>query len=316
MSYWFGKRVLVTGGAGFVGSHLVDALLERGAIVKVPRSMPTDLRHPAHANRVVGEVEPDVVFHLAANCGGIGKNKAHPATLLQDNALMGINIVNACVNHSVQKLVTLGTVCMYPKFAVVPFVEDWLFNGRPEETNEAYGTAKRMLYIYLKAVREEFGVKYPMVIPTNMYGPRDHFDLEDSHVIPALIRKFIEAGDGPVMLWGTGQASRDFLYVTDCVEALLLIGEEYDGVDPINLGNENEVKISDLATMIQRIVGHRGEIIWDSSKPDGQPRRCVRAEAAKALGWVPTVRLQEGLWNTIDWYMGDTSWELPDGVEL
>ena len=320
--FWKGKRVLCCGGSGFLGSHLVDALIDRGAIVKVPRSTKYDLRERSDTSIAYWKADPEIVFHLASNSGGIGLNQAHPATLLRDNALMGLNVIEEARRYGVQKLVLVSTACAYPKFAPVPFLEECIWDGYPEETNAAYGTAKRLLMVYLQAARQEFGFNGITLIPTNMYGERDAFDPQRSHVIPALIKKFVEAKElheSTIPVWGTGRASRDFLYVKDCVGALLLAAERYERPEPLNLGSGREVNIMCLTDMIKDAVGYPGGIAWDSSKPDGQPRRALNSNAARrALGWEAETRLEVGLRATVAWYLDhrDTwQWSNPE-VEL
>jgi GDP-L-fucose synthase len=319
--YWTGKRVLVPGGSGFLGSHLVDALRILGADVLVPRSGRYDLRYPEGAAEMyVRAGRVDVVFHLAANVGGIGLNQAHPATLLRDNALMGLNVVEGARLAGVPKLVLVSTTCMYPKHAPVPFIEECVWDGYPEETNAAYATAKRMLMVYLQAIRQEHGFNGVTVIPTNLYGPRDTFNPQRSHVIPALVKKFVEAKEQhnpTVGVWGSGRATRDFLYVQDCVEALLLVAERYDRPEPLNLGSGREVPILYLADIVRKAVGYPGDVAWDTSRPDGQPRRALNSNAARrALGWEASTRLEDGIRATVEWYLENREGWRYEGVEL
>jgi len=306
VNFWKNKRVIVTGGSGFLGSHLADALREQGCEPIIPRSIDYDLRYTAsdffdQFNKV------DIVFNLAANVGGIGYNQAHPYVMFYDNILMGTAIIDACIHSGVKKIVQVGTVCMYPKFAPIPFREESIWDGYPENTNAPYGLAKKMLLVQLQAARQEFGFNGIYVILTNLYGPRDEFSPARSHVIPAMIAKFTEAKEknqDEVVIWGSGKASRDFLYVKDAANGLLLAAEIYDSPEPLNLGSGNEVNISALVYMLQNLIDYKGKISYDISKPDGQPRRKLSILAAKqALGWQPETKLQDGLRETIDWYM-------------
>lgn len=309
-NFWTDKRVVITGAGGFLGSHLLDALQPLGAAIYAPRQSTYDLRCPTqclgmlrHArSQLDGDI--DILFNLAANVGGIGYNANHPYSLFYDNMLIGLNVINSGL-HRVKKLVQVGTVCAYPKFARPPFREEMLWDGYPEETNAPYGLAKKMALVQLQAARAEYGLNGIYILPTNLYGPRDEFDPARSHVIPALIRKCIEARDtGQVVkIWGTGSASRDFLYVTDAARALLLAAEHYDSPAPLNVGSGAEIRITALAYLIQELTGHTGGVEWDRSKPDGQPRRGLNISLAKqALGWEPVTSLRDGLTKTIEWY--------------
>lgn len=302
------KRVIVTGGAGFLGSFLVEKLQRRGVTdVFVPRSINYDLRHPSAIRRMLKDVQPDVVIHLAARVGGIGANLKHPAEFFYDNLMMGVQLLHECWRVGVEKFVAIGTVCSYPKFTSVPFREEDLWNGYPEETNAPYGLAKKMLLVQSQAYRQQYGLNSIFLVPVNLYGPRDNFDLESSHVIPALIRKFIEAknrGDGHITVWGTGKSTREFLYVEDAAEGILLATERYNGNVPVNLGSGNEISIKDLVHLLARLTKFDGDIHWDTTRPDGQPRRCLDTTKAEELfGFRAHTSLEKGLGRTIDWYM-------------
>lgn len=316
-AFWRRKRVIVTGGAGFLGSVVVEKLKERGAAaIIVPRSEDYDLRDVTAIRRLLsdaagrphaaGQLSDTVVIHLAARVGGIGANRAHPAEFFYDNLLMGVQLLHEAWRAGVDKFVAIGTVCAYPKFTPVPFREQDLWNGYPEETNAPYGLAKKMLLVQSQAYRQQYGFNSIFLLPVNLYGPGDNFDLESSHVIPALIRKCVEArrrGEGRIVAWGTGAASREFLYVDDAAEGILLATERYDGPEPVNLGSGMEITIRDLLHLIARLVGFGGEIVWDATKPDGQPRRCLDTTRAEALfGFRARTRFQEGLSRTVEWY--------------
>jgi GDP-L-fucose synthase len=300
--FWAGKPVAVTGGAGFLGSAVVRDLNALGADVRVVRSADHDLRDPQAARAAVDGAS--VVVHLAANVGGIGFNRRNPAPLVYDNMMMTGNVFEQSRLAGVDKLVTACTVCAYPKFTPVPFSEDALWDGYPEESNAPYGLAKKMMLVLSDAYRRQYGFDSCVPIVANLYGPNDNFDLEDSHVIAAMIRKFVEAhdrGDAPVPLWGTGSASREFLYVDDAARALVLAGEHLDRSDPVNVGTGVETKIRDLAYLIQELVGHEGEVQWDPSKPDGQPTRYLDVTRAREwMGFEATTPLRDGLAQTID----------------
>lgn len=307
MSYFTDKNVIVTGGSGFLGSYLVKLLKEQGCNPFVPRSAHYDLRFPWCIKKMFATIGPiDTVFHLSANVGGIGYNRLHPYQLFYDNALMGIHLIEHAIRYNVRKFVAVGTVCAYPKLAPTPFREESLWDGYPEETNAAYGLAKKMLLVQLQAARQEYGFNGIYLLPTNLYGPGDNFNPAQSHVIPALIRKCVKAkavAAEAVEVWGTGRASRDFLYVEDAAQAILLAAEKYEWGDPLNLGSGQEVRIEVLLHHIMELVGYKGKVVWDKTKPDGQPRRVLDTKGAKAvLGWTAQTPLREGLKKTIEWY--------------
>jgi GDP-L-fucose synthase len=303
-------RVLVTGGGGFLGSHLVGRLQAEGIEPFVARRRDYDLTSEADARRLYEDSQPDLVFHLAAEVGGIGANRASPGRYWYANLLMGVNVLEQARVHEVTKTVMLGTICAYPKLTPVPFREEELWNGYPEETNAPYGIAKKALLVGAQAYREQYGTNAIYLLPVNLYGPGDNFDLETSHVIPALVRKMIEArdrGDDQVVLWGDGSPTREFLYVGDCVEALWLAAQHYDGAAPVNLGSGEEIAIRDLAAVIAELTGYGGEIAWDTSLPNGQPRRRLDVSRAEELfGFRARTGLREGLERTIDWYRSRT----------
>jgi GDP-L-fucose synthase len=300
-------RIVVTGGNGFLGSHVVESLRARGYDeVFAPRAKQYDLRDPAQTRAMFSDLRPDVVVHLAASVGGIGANRLHPGKFFYDNMAMGLHVLEEGRLRKTPKIVVAGTVCAYPKFTPVPFREDDLWNGYPEETNAPYGVAKKALLVMAQSYRAEYGCNFVMVFPTNLYGPRDNFDLEASHVIPAMIRKFLEAkarGDENVTLWGDGSPSRDFLYVDDAAIGIVDALERYDEPDPMNLGSGVEVTMRELAETIRRAVGFEGEIVWDTSKPNGQPRRMLDVSRAREkIGFRARTTLADGLAKTIAWY--------------
>jgi GDP-L-fucose synthase len=295
-------RVLVTGGGGFLGSHLVERLEADGLEVLGVRSADYDLTSMDDTARLFDEADAELVFHLAAEVGGIGANRANPGRYWFANLAMGANVLEQARLHSTPKLVIVGTVCSYPKFAPVPFHEGDLWDGYPEETNAPYGVAKKAVLVGAQAYREQYGLDAIFLLPTNLYGPRDNFDLETSHVIPALIRKMIESND-EVVVWGDGSPTREFLYVDDCVEGLVLAAERYDGAEPVNLGAAREISIRDLAELIADVTGFQGTVAWDTTKPNGQPRRSVDgSRACKLFGFEARTPLREGIERTAAWY--------------
>jgi GDP-L-fucose synthase len=305
--YFFNKRTVVTGGAGFLGRYVVHRLANRGcSLLIVPRRASYDLRKWQDVCRLLDETSPDIVIHAAGVVAGIGRLSNNPAGSFYDNLMMGAQLLEAARQRQVSKVVILGTVCSYPKVVSIPTPEEQLWNGYPEETNAAYGLAKKTLLVQSQAYRQQYGLNSIYLISANLYGPGDNFDLETSHVIPALIRKFFDAvqnGDPQVTCWGDGTASREFLYVDDCAEGVLLATERYNGGEPVNLGASVEIRIRDLALLIADSVGFRGRIIWDASKPNGQPRRCWdTSRAQKAFGFRAKTKFEDGLAQTIAWY--------------
>jgi GDP-L-fucose synthase len=302
-----GKRIVVTGGAGFLGQAVCERLRALGAgEVLVPRRAQFDLTTEAAVERLYREMRPQVVMHLAAEVGGIGANMENPGRYFFANMAMALHLIEGARRHGVERFVQTGTICAYPKFTPVPFREEELWNGYPEETNAPYGVAKKAALVMLDAYRRQYGLKSAYLLPVNLYGPRDNFDLRTSHVIPALIRKCVEAqraGASHITCWGTGAASREFLYVDDAADGLVRAAEVMDEPEPINLGTGMEITIRDLVTLIARLCGFGGEIRWDASKPDGQPRRCLdTARAERLLGWRARVGFEEGLRRTIEWF--------------
>jgi GDP-L-fucose synthase len=302
-----GKRVLVTGGSGFLGGPVVAQLSSHDvADVSAPRSSQYDLRDHQAVRAVLADTRPDIVIHLAAVVGGIGANMDSPGAFFHDNAMMGIQLIEESRLAGIERFVCLGTVCAYPKHAPVPFREEDLWNGYPEETNAPYGLAKKMLLVQLQAYRQQYGFEGIYLLPVNLYGPRDNFDERTSHVIPALIRKCDEAvscGAESIVCWGTGSASREFLYVDDAAEGIVTAAAGYRGADPVNLGSGEEISIAGLTELIAELVGFNGEIVWDSSKPDGQPRRWLdTSRAEREFGFRARTSLREGLERTIEWY--------------
>ncbi|MBY0587458.1 GDP-L-fucose synthase [bacterium] len=302
-----GRRILVTGGAGFLGRHVCQALESyKPSDIFVPRSKDHDLRQPDVVRKVLANYKPQIVIHLAAVVGGIGANRENPGKYFYDNAVMGIHLMEEARLIGVEKYVQAGTICAYPKFTPVPFKEDDLWNGYPEETNAPYGVAKKALIVQAQSYRQQYGMHAISLLPVNLYGPWDNFDLQSSHVIPALIRKVVEAKERKspfIEAWGTGSASREFLFVRDAAQGIVLGTDGYDKPDPVNLGSGYEITIRDLTNLICELAGYPGEIRWDPTKPDGQPRRCLDTTRAKAeFGFVAKTSLRDGILETIDWY--------------
>jgi GDP-L-fucose synthase len=306
--FWTHKRVVITGGTGFLGSFVADKLRGRGVAELIALGGEDyDLRRREEVRQMLAQTRPDMIIHLAAKVGGIGINRARPAEFFYDNLVMGADLLHESWQAGVEKFVAIGTICAYPKYTPVPFKEEDLWNGYPEETNAPYGIAKKMLLVQAQAYRQQYGFNAIYLLPVNLYGPRDNFDLETSHVIPALIRKFVEAQEGgsesAVTVWGDGSPTREFLYVEDCAEAILLAAERYNQAEPVNIGAGFEISIKDLVQLIARLTGYGGEIIWDTSKPGGQPRRSLNTERARReFGFEAAVGFEEGLRRTIDWY--------------
>jgi len=307
MNFWSNKRITVTGGAGFLGSFVVGQLQEKGCKeIFIPRSKDYDLVDMEAVKRLYRDSEPDMVIHLAARVGGIGANLASPGKFFYDNLMMGTQMMEIGRQVGIKKFVAIGTICSFPKFSPVPFKEEDLWNGYPEETNAPYGLAKKMLLVQSQSYRDQYGFNSIFLLPVNLYGPRDNFDLNTSHVIPALIRKFIEGiqkDRSEVEVWGTGNPTREFLYAADAAEGILLAAERYNQSDPINLGAGYEISIKNLTFLLAELIGYRGKIIWNSSKPDGQPRRTLdTTKAEKEFGFRAKVKLEDGLMKTINWY--------------
>jgi GDP-L-fucose synthase len=305
--FWKDRRVCVTGGAGFLGSFVLAALKERGAKqVFVPHIEEYDLVNPGDIQRMYDNARPDIVIHLAALAGGIGANRARPADFFYINLMMGVQLMHEAWKRGVEKFVAIGTVCAYPKFTPIPFREENLWEGYPEETNAPYGLAKKMLLVQAQAYREQYGYNAIYLLPVNLYGPRDNFDLQTSHVIPALIRKCIEAqekGAKEIVLWGDGSPTREFLYASDAADGILTATERYNESEPVNLGSGQEISIKALAELIARLTGYQGKLVWDTSQPNGQPRRALdTSRAAEYFGWRASVPFEEGLRQTIAWY--------------
>ena len=314
MGFYTNKRVLVTGGAGFLGSFVVEKLQERGCKnIFVPRSKDYDLVQMEAVKRLYQDAKPDIVIHLASKVGGIGANHANPGKFFYDNLMMGVQTMEVGRQVGIEKFVAIGTICAYPKFTPVPFKEEDLWNGYPEETNAPYGLAKKMLLVQAQAYRQQYGFNAIYLLPVNLYGPRDNFDPESSHVIPALIKKCFDAMAQPqssnlqprtISVWGTGKATREFLYVEDCAEAIVLATERYNKPDPVNLGAGFEISIKDLVGLIAKITDFKGEIVWDATKPDGQPRRMLdTSKAEREFGFKAKTSFEEGLRKTIEWHV-------------
>ena len=313
MSFWHRKRVLVTGGAGFLGSFVVEKLKQMGCMqIIAPRSKDYDLVVMEAVKRLYKDARPDIVIHLAARVGGIGANQANPGVFFYDNLMMGVQMMEVGRQVGLEKFVAMGTICAYPKFTPIPFKEEDLWNGYPEETNAPYGLAKKMLLVQSQAYRQQYGFNSIVLFPVNLYGPRDNFDIESSHVIPALIRKCIEAkerGEDHVVAWGSGKPTREFLYVEDGVEGILLAAERYNESEPMNLGSGTDISIKELVHLIARLTGFEGQIVWDKSKPDGQPRRCLdTSKAEQKFGFRANTTFEEGLRHTVEWYRANGEW--------
>ncbi len=314
MNFWTDKRVLVTGGAGFLGSFVVEKLRKRASKnIFIPRSKDYNLVQMDAVKRLYQDSKPDIVIHLAARVGGIGVNRANPGRFFYDNLMMGVQMMEVGRQAGIEKFVAVGTVCAYPKFTPVPFKEEDFWNGYPEETNAPYGLAKKMLLVQAQAYRQQYGFNAIYLLPINLYGPGDNFDPESSHVIPALIKKCVDAMSlppasdpqpPPITVWGTGTPTREFLYVEDCAEGILLATERYNKPDPVNLGTGVEISIKDLVKLIAKLTGYKGEVIWDTTKPDGQPRRRLdTSKSEKEFGFKATTDIEAGLKKTIDWYI-------------
>jgi GDP-L-fucose synthase len=305
------ERIVVTGGSGFLGSRIVSRLRDKGCHVIVPRRTTCDLTQMSNIERLFEEHRPQLVIHLAAAVGGIGANRMNPGRFFYENAVMGIQLIEACRRYGVAKTIILGTICAYPKVTPVPFHEADLWIGYPEETNAPYGIAKKALLVQCQAYREQYGMNAVYLLPVNLYGEGDNFNRESSHVIPALIRKCVEAveeGRDEIICWGDGSSSREFLYVDDCAEAILAAAERYNLAEPVNLGSGKEILIRDLAVMIARLAGFRGRIVWDTSKPNGQPRRCLdTSRAEREFGFRARTSLDSGLRKTVEWYLASRS---------
>jgi len=307
LNFWQSKRVCVTGGAGFLGSFVTAKLRERGAAnVFIPTIEKYDLVQAASIRQMLDDSKPDIIIHLAAQVGGIGANREHPAEYFYNNLMMGVQLMHEAWLRGVEKFVALGTICAYPKFTPIPFREEDLWNGYPEETNAPYGLAKKMMLVQSQSYRQQYGYNSIFLMPVNLYGPRDNFNPASSHVIPALIRKCLEAiesGADTIKVWGDGSPTREFLYVEDAAEGILLASEKYNSSEPVNLGSGMEISIKDLVELIARLTGFTGQIIWDTSKPNGQPRRRLNVERAeREFGFRAQVNFEEGLRRTIDWY--------------
>ena len=312
-TFWNKRRVCVTGGAGFLGSFIVEKLKSRGAEIFIPTIEEYDLTKIDSIRKMYNTAKPEMVIHLAAQVGGIGANREHPAEFFYNNLMMGVQLMHEAYERKVAKFVALGTICAYPKYTPTPFKEEDLWNGYPEETNAPYGLAKKMMLVQSQAYRAQYGYNSIFLLPVNLYGPRDNFNPESSHVIPALIRKCLEAkqaGKTSIEAWGDGSPTREFLYVEDAAEGILLAAEKYNSSEPVNLGSGMEISIKDLLTLIARLTGYEGKIIWDPSKPNGQPRRRLDvSRAQREFGFKAQVNFEEGLRHTIDWYVEKTKKE-------
>lgn len=307
MDFWKDQTFVVTGGSGFLGTYVVEALRNRGATrIFVPRSADYDLRQQEAVLRLLDDTQPDIIIHMAAVVGGIGANRERPADFFYDNLMMGTQFMHESHHAGVKKFVTIGTVCAYPKIVPIPFKEETLWDGYPEETNAPYGLAKKMLLVQGQAYRQQYGFNSIFLLPTNLYGPRDNFDPATSHVIPALIKKALDAKDAgskELVVWGDGSPTREFLYAADAAEGILLATEHYNDTEPVNLGSGEEISIKDLVTVIAEETGFKGNIVWDTAKPNGQPRRKLDTQRAKeAFGFESTTSFREGLRQVIDWY--------------
>lgn len=308
LNFWKDKRICVTGGAGFLGWHLIEKLKARGANeIFIPRIEEYNLVEQADIKRMLDDSQPQVIIHLAAHVGGIGANREHPAEFFYDNLMMGVQLIHESWKRGVEKFVAIGTVCAYPKFTPVPFREDDIWNGYPEETNAPYGLAKKMLLTQSLAYRQQYGFNSIFLIPVNLYGPGDNFRPESSHVIPALIKKCVEAvkrGEKKVVIWGDGSPTREFVYVDDAAEGIALATEKYNGSDPVNIGSGYEISIKALAELIAKLTGFEGQLVWDTSKPNGQPRRGLDVSRAEQyFGFRAQMSFEEGLRRTIEWYL-------------
>ncbi|HST21504.1 MAG TPA: GDP-L-fucose synthase [Blastocatellia bacterium] len=310
--YWQDKRVCVTGGAGFLGSYVVEKLQQRGcSSIFIPRSRDYDLRDRSAIRRMYEDARPNLVIHLAAVVGGIGANLQNPGRFFYDNLIMGTHLIDEAKERELEKFVVVGTICSYPKFTPVPFKEDELWKGYPEETNAPYGLAKKMLLVQTQAYRQQYNLNSIYLLPVNLYGPRDNFDLASSHVIPALIKKCVDAkknNERQITVWGTGTPTREFLHADDCAEGILLAAEKYNKADPVNLGSGREISIKSLVSLITELTGFDGEIVWDTTRPDGQPRRCLdTSRAEKEFGFKSRIDFKMGIRQTIDWYISQAS---------
>ncbi len=304
------KKICITGGAGFLGSHLIENLKSKGCNnIFVPHIEDYDLTTEKDIIKMYQDAKPDIVIHLAAVVGGIGANREHPGSFYYKNLMMGTQLIEQARLYGLEKFVAIGTICAYPKFTPVPFKEEELWNGYPEETNAPYGIAKKCMLVQLQSYRDEYGSKGIFLLPVNLYGPKDNFDPNSSHVIPALIKKCVdakEAGKDEIICWGTGTATREFLFVEDAAEGIALATEKYDGIEPVNLGAGFEISIKDLVELIVEKTGFQGNVVWDASQPDGQPRRCLDTQRAKEyFGFEAKTKFEEGIEKTIEWYVAN-----------